>query len=125
VDEDMEISELQNEVGEWHRKTFKDAPDMEDRILAKLSEEECELSRAWVLGLDAELADEAADVAIVLLAFCARMGIDLEAEIQRKMLVNRNRTWKQVDGQCPKCDNLSEVNERHGIERRVVNWRNR
>jgi Zn finger protein HypA/HybF involved in hydrogenase expression len=25
---------------------------------------------------------------------------------------------------CPKCDNLSEVNERHGTERRIIAWRN-
>lgn len=41
--------------------------------------------------------DEVADVAIYLLYFLARTGIDLEAVLEDKMLRNEHREWKFRD----------------------------
>lgn len=42
----------------------------------------------------ADLADEAADVLIVLLGLCNMLGIDLEQAVRAKEEKNKQRTWQ-------------------------------
>lgn len=44
------------------------------------------------------VADEAADVLVVLYGFCSELGIDLGAALDRKMKINRGRKWGGVGG---------------------------
>ena len=45
-----------------------------------------------------ELGEELADVAIYLLGLSEILGVDLEAEIEKKMEKNRRRVYKEIDG---------------------------
>lgn len=42
-----------------------------------------------------QVEDEVADVFIMLLDFAKRRGINIAAIIERKMVINRGRQWKQ------------------------------
>lgn len=37
--------------------------------------------------------EEIADVLIVTLSICGKLGIDIDAEVQRKMSINKTRPW--------------------------------
>ena len=37
--------------------------------------------------------EELADVLIVTLSICGKLGIDIDAEVQRKMAINKKRPW--------------------------------
>ena len=37
--------------------------------------------------------EELADVLIVTLSICGKLGIDIDAEVQRKMAINKTRPW--------------------------------
>lgn len=45
-----------------------------------------------------DLGEELADVAIYLLGLAEILGVDLEAELLRKIEINRNRRYQTVDG---------------------------
>lgn len=57
-------------------------------LLAKMSNATVSLSA---------IIEECADVQIVLYVLASRLHIDLDAEVQKKMAVNRARKWK-LDG---------------------------
>ena len=57
-----------------------------------------ELLRALTAGDNSpDALDECADVVIVLCRLARRLGGDLWREVERKMAVNRKRTWR-LDG---------------------------
>lgn len=88
----MTLSELQAEVGAWHRGIYPEAEYRHGKIcgmiVAKLIEEARELEAVDELGIDAKgyssVELEAADVLICLLAYCDRQGIDLLSEAEKK-----------------------------------------
>lgn len=88
-------------IGEWQSKTFgKVVPKGQ---LKKLSDEASELKIQFLLHHNKateKVRHEAADVAIVLLGFCERMGFDLSQAIAEKMEINRSRKWgaRKEDG---------------------------
>lgn len=41
-----------------------------------------------------EFAEELADVIIMCLSVAGKLGIDIDAEVRRKMEINRERPWK-------------------------------
>lgn len=45
-----------------------------------------------------DVGEELADVAIYLLGLAEIVGVDLGAEIERKMEINRDREYQMVDG---------------------------
>lgn len=45
-----------------------------------------------------DLGEELADVAIYLLGLSEILGIDLESEIEHKIIKNKNRVYKRIDG---------------------------
>ena len=85
---------MQEQIAKWHRKTFPDATD--ENVFAKAHEEIIELT--WELAdsrrYDPELiANEFADVYIVMAALLDRIGGNMESAIKNKMEINKKRKW--------------------------------
>lgn len=89
--------ETQGSVAAWADATFgPSASNM--RIAARANEEMAELLRALsVDDANSGAAVEVADVVIVLYRLARNLGVDLHAEVDRKMAINRAREWK-LDG---------------------------
>jgi NTP pyrophosphatase (non-canonical NTP hydrolase) len=107
--------ETQETIGRWARATFPGGDDQSPRHCLRLLEEVVELCRAAGASrrkvLDTitltlaggsfrkldppdEIAEEMADCAIVLAVIAHRRGVDLQAEVDEKMRINRSRTWR-------------------------------
>lgn len=88
------MSETQKTISDWAEETF--GPTGSNmRVAVRAQEELTELLRALsVDDLHPKAADEVADVVIVLQRLATRLGVDLWAEVERKMAVNRARVWK-------------------------------
>ena len=96
---------LQSRVNTWQDETFGDLMTYQG-IVRKLHEEICELSEAlWrnpatfaeqkVRSLDpAKIAEESADVVIVLMGLAKNQGFDLLEEVERKLETNKARAWE-------------------------------
>lgn len=88
---------LQETIGTWAEATFPDQTDLS--IVRHLAEEFGELAgtvnRAKLLGgvQIADIADDCADIAILVLALAHRCGFSLADAIQAKHAVNTERTW--------------------------------
>lgn len=88
------MSETQATISAWAEQTFGPAGS-NTRVAVRALEEMTELLRC--LSADdnhPKATDEVADVVIVLQRLATRLGIDLWAEVERKMAINRGRTWK-------------------------------
>ena len=83
------MKNLQSMIKKWHVETFPNATNK--AILNKLQEEMLELDNE--ISSDANITDELPDVCIVILAYCARNDIDLEELVNKKMYINKARTW--------------------------------
>ena len=60
----------------------------------------------------ANVGEELADIAIYLMGLCEILGIDLEREIEKKVLINRDRVYELVDGVLRKTADDSAPGER-------------
>lgn len=91
------MKEDQKSISEWIEATFGPAGS-NARVVARANEEMAELLRDVTID-DAHpnIPDEIADVFIVLYRVATRMGVDVHAEIDRKMTINRARKWA-LDG---------------------------
>jgi len=90
--------ETQKTISEWIVSTFGDAGSNAS-VIARANREMSELLQAVTINDNhPELAEEAADITIILMRLCERVGADLLTEIDRKMQVNRNRKWKVANG---------------------------
>jgi NTP pyrophosphatase (non-canonical NTP hydrolase) len=110
------VSETQETIGRWARETFPGGDDQSPRHCLRLLEEVVELCRAAgaskskvldtiafalrndmvfrTLAPPGAIAEELADAAIVLAVIAHRRGVDLQAEVDRKMHTNRyEREW--------------------------------
>lgn len=109
--------ETQQTIAAWARATFPGGDDLSPRHVLRLLEEVVEACLAagatWLEVIQTvrkhrrpfqdwerrlivpaeEIAEELADCAIVLTVISARRGIDLQAEVDAKMAVNRARSW--------------------------------
>lgn len=85
--------ETQQSITDWANATFgRSSSNM--RIAARANEEMAELLRALsVDDANPKANVEVADVVIVLMRLASYLGIDLAAEIDRKMAINRQRQW--------------------------------
>lgn len=81
------MKSIQSLIGSWNSATFPKADTA--AFLDKLYEEVNELSAAIA---DGPMSEEMADVAIVLMSWADREGVDLESEILKKMRVNQCRS---------------------------------
>ena len=85
-------------IGSWTSATFGEGA-LPASVAARANEEMAEFLRAVVVGETDKALEEAADVWIVLCHYAAVMGQDLQAEVDRKMAVNRARKWEiRADG---------------------------
>ena len=86
--------ETQNSVSAWAEETFGPVSS-NARVAARANEEMAELLRVLTRDDEAldQVADECADVVIVLMRLADRMGFGLQDAIDQKMAVNRGRTW--------------------------------
>lgn len=84
------LDELVEEIFEWQQATFLDATE-EGRI--KHFEEEVEEYLD-----DPSNGEEAADAFMLFVAIFKNNGIDLNAEVEKKLAINKSRVWKKVPG---------------------------
>ncbi len=90
--------ETQRSISDWAVETFGDAPSNLS-IAVRANEEMAEMLACLMRDdNDQHAAEEAADVIITLCRMFERLGIDIVAEVDRKMRVNRARQWEIVPG---------------------------
>lgn len=90
--------ETQASIANWSRQTFGEALTLAT-IAARANQEMAELIRKTTApNTDhAAIAEECADVLIVLYRLVEACGFDMHEEVNRKMSINRQRTW-HLDG---------------------------
>lgn len=87
------MSETQASINRWQTEQFPTARSA--GVVNHVREEFTEFLNAS----DEAAAEEAADIVILLYCWAMLNGVDLHAEIDRKMAENRTRTWAiQADG---------------------------
>ena len=89
------MRETQGTIEEWRAATFEGHCDVFD-MMVRANEEMAELIRAVTYdpgNEPKEIADEAADVVIMLYSLATIAGFDLHEAVDRKMAVNRKRRW--------------------------------
>lgn len=87
--------ETQETISLWANQVFGPAGS-NARVAARANEEMAELLRALTADDNHPKAkEELADIVIVLYRLAWRLGINLHDEIDRKMAVNRTRTWSK------------------------------
>ena len=92
----MDWSELQKQVYQNKVDHGFNVTDIREEFLL-LYGEVGEAFEAWERG-GPGLGEELADVAIYLLGLAEILHIDLSAEVERKMEINRRRRYAVVDG---------------------------
>ncbi len=86
-------TETSSTIRKWSDAAFGEVRDL-SVLVARARGELDELEHA-VRGNDQpEIGSEAADVAILLHRLVALAGMDLNEQVDAKMVVNRTRTWK-------------------------------
>ena len=86
-------AETSNTIRVWSDETFGEVKDLA-ALVARARGELDELAEAVRAGDMAEAGKEAADVVILLHRLVALAGMDLNAQVDAKMAINRARTWK-------------------------------
>ena len=86
-------TETSQSIREWGDATFGQVQDL-SALVARARGELDELDQAIRANDRPEIGREAADVVILLHRLVALAGMDLNAEIDAKMAINRARTWK-------------------------------
>jgi NTP pyrophosphatase (non-canonical NTP hydrolase) len=90
--------ESQATINEWITSTFGETGS-NFSVAARANQEMAELLMALAVDDDHPKAvEEAADIVIVLYRLAERRGMDLHAEIDRKMAINRARRWNVANG---------------------------
>lgn len=93
--------ETQGSIHQWSRETFGECDDL-GLFAARINEEMAELVRVCCRNRDVsvigeqrrvEFAGEAADLVIMLCSLGEIVGFDLLEAINRKMVLNRARSW--------------------------------
>jgi NTP pyrophosphatase (non-canonical NTP hydrolase) len=97
IERDTPRPESQSTVSAWADATFGISSPL--RAATRMNEEVAELlAKMTVSGNSPRvIAEEVADVQIVLYVLAGRLGIDLDAEVNSKMQINRARKWR-LDG---------------------------
>lgn len=86
--------ETSTSIAQWAESTFGPVDSL-DRIVTRAQQEMTELREALARNASpAEIAHEAADIAIFLHRLVALVGHDLSAAVDEKMSINRRRRWR-------------------------------
>ena len=94
-----QIEEMTEEVVDWVGEFIPDEDRNPFNTAIKMSEEVAELLHALYSDeSDKAVADECADILILLLDVAHLYEIDLTAAFKRKMDINRDRQWKHRNG---------------------------
>lgn len=92
------MTETQQTINTWIEATFGGAGSNMS-VAVRMQREVSELLTKLASDDNhAEAADECADVQILLARLAGRLGFDLSEAVDRKMQVNRSRSWVQRDG---------------------------
>lgn len=95
------LEQYQARIGGWNLEVFG-GPERSRPTMKHLLREACELDVALSVA-DCKPTDdvrhEAADVAILLLALCERVGFSLAKAIDEKMAINEKREWGKPDAE--------------------------
>lgn len=86
-------TETSKSICDWGDETFGTVSSLSALVVRARGELD-ELDQAIKADDTAEIGREAADVVILLHRLVALAGMDLAAEVDAKMAVNRARTWK-------------------------------
>ncbi len=86
-------TETSNTIRVWGDATFGEVKDLA-ALVSRARGELDELEQAVRAGDMAEAGREAADVVILLHRLVALAGMDLNEQVDAKMAINRERTWK-------------------------------
>lgn len=106
----LDTLEAQKRVVENKIKHNFNTTDMNLEFILLYSEV-AEAAKAW-REEDPELGEELADIGIYLLGLAEFAGVDLGAEIEKKMLKNEKREYKVIGSKWIKTENAREVPER-------------
>lgn len=106
----LDTLEAQKRVVENKIKHNFNTTDMNLEFILLYSEV-AEAAKAW-REKDPELGEELADIGIYLLGLAEFAGVDLGAEIEKKMLKNEKREYKVIGSKWIKTENAREVPER-------------
>lgn len=87
------MSETQQSITEWANATFGEPIHNESIATRALDEMHELLDALYDDDKHPKAADEAADVLIVLMRLFDRLGTTWQAEVDRKMAINRARKW--------------------------------
>ena len=89
--------ELQKEISKWAEATFGSVGSNMS-VATRANKEMSELLQSLTEDdWSPKAAEEVADVVMVLMRLADRMGFSVEAEVQRKLAINKSRQWK-LDG---------------------------
>ncbi len=92
--------ETQESISKWIKQTFGEARS-NSRIVARANEEMAELlSYSTSNDNHEKIAEEIADIFIVLYEVATNVGVDIHKEVNQKMEVNRARKWKLDNTGC-------------------------
>lgn len=87
--------ETQYSISEWAEETFG-CLGSNAKCAARANEEMAELlTKLTIHDFNQGAASEIADVVITLYRLASRLGVSLTAEVERKMAINRQRTWER------------------------------
>ncbi|MGE0539731.1 MAG: dATP/dGTP pyrophosphohydrolase domain-containing protein [Dehalococcoidia bacterium] len=89
------FNKFQGEVSAWASATFGESTP--DRVLTHLEDEVRELRAALERGDRLAICEEAADVHLLLLRLASMERFSLYQASERKLAVNRTRTWGEPD----------------------------
>jgi NTP pyrophosphatase (non-canonical NTP hydrolase) len=89
------MSETSKSIRDWSDEAFGEVKDL-SALVRRARGELDELAEAVRAGDAAAIGSEAADVAILLHRLVALKGLDLAAEVDAKMKVNRARKWTRA-----------------------------
>lgn len=85
------FQQITKEINEWQAQVFKKATaDSAARHLLREAKELVE---------EPENGEEMADIFLLLAGVAYLSGVDLESEIEKKMAINRARTWREPDAE--------------------------
>ena len=85
--------ETQATIEAWRASVFGPASSPA-RLAARANVEMAELISELAAGNTSKAPSEVADVLIVLYGVAQALGVDLHAEVDKKMAINRGRKWK-------------------------------